>query len=175
MRLIPPPHRAYDLIDFLAPLKGTVESDEFWGLGFVARNEFLSHDYLFATGWNSTRFNAWSWPYRLSAISNLPALFAGLLFTIPISAMEPTLSETLQLAPMLVFVFLLWLWVGPRFDRRWSAADRTPMDRDIPFRGPLFCRSVSAAGLYRGFNPTGEPSCRDECDADHRHGSLLRT
>ena len=99
----------------------------FGGWGLWQRNQILSHDYLFGTGWNSTaRFHVWPWPYKLAAISNLPALFAGLLLTIPISAIKPSLSEMLQLAPTLVFVFLLWVWVGARLDRRWSVADRTP-------------------------------------------------
>ena len=85
----------------------------FGGWGLWQRNQILSHDYLFGTGWNSTaRFHVWPWPYKFTAISNLPALFAGLLLTIPISAIKPTLSETLQLAPTLVFVFLLWVRVG---------------------------------------------------------------
>ena len=40
--------------------------------------------------------------------------------------MRLRLSETLQLAPTLIFVFLLWLWIGARLDRRWSVAVPTP-------------------------------------------------
>ena len=99
----------------------------FGGWGLWQRNQILSHDYLFGTGWNSTaRFHVWPWPFKFAAISNLPALFAGSLLTIPISAVKPTLSEMLQLGPALFFVFLLWRWVGARLDRRWSGDDRTP-------------------------------------------------
>jgi len=99
----------------------------FGGWGLWQRNQVLSHDYLFGIGWNSTaRFHVWPWPYKIAAISNLPALSAGLLLTIPIGAMRLRLSETLQLAPTLIFVFLLWLWIGARLDRRWSVAVPTP-------------------------------------------------
>ena len=124
----------------------------FGGWGLWQRNQILSHDYLFGTGWNSTaRFHIWPWPYKFAAISNLPALVAGLLLTIP---MKSTLSETLQLAPTLVFVFLLWLWVGARFDRRWSVADRTPWIAILLF---VVLSSIGAflpLG-YTGFLPYG--------------------
>jgi hypothetical protein len=127
----------------------------FGGWGLWQRNRILSHDYLFGTGWNSTaRFHVWPWPYKFAAISNLPALFAGLLLTIPISVMKPTISETLQLAPTLVFVFLLWVWIGARLDRRWSVADRTPWIAILLF---VVFSSVGAylpLG-YTGFLPYG--------------------
>jgi hypothetical protein len=127
----------------------------FGGWGLWQRNQILSHDYLFGTGWNTTaRFHVWPWPYKLAAISNLPALFAGLLLTIPISAVKPTLSEMLQLAPTLVFVFLLWLWVGARLDRRWSVADRTPWIAILLF----MILSTGGAFLplgYTGYLPYG--------------------
>lgn len=99
----------------------------FGGWGLWQRNQILSHDYLFGIGWNTTaRFHVWPWPYKFAAVSNLPALFAGLLLTIPIGALRPTLSEAIQLVPTLVFVLFLWRWVGSRLDRRWTVTDRTP-------------------------------------------------
>ena len=99
----------------------------FGGWGLWQRNRILSHDYLFGIGWNTTaRFHVWPWPYKFAAVSNLPALFAGLLLTIPIGALRPTLSEATQLAPTLVFVQFLWRWVGSRLDQRWTVSDRTP-------------------------------------------------
>lgn len=99
----------------------------FGGWGLWQRNQILSHDYLFGIGWNTTaRFHVWPWPYRFVAISNFPALFAGLLLTVPISAVRPALPEARQLIPTLVFVLFLWRWVGSRFDQRWIVTDRTP-------------------------------------------------
>jgi Na+/pantothenate symporter len=105
--------------------------------------------------WDSTaRFHVWSWPYKFAAVSNLPALFAGLLLTAPISAMKPTLPAALQLAPTLLFVLLLWYWVGSRIDRRWRVADKTP------WIALLIFTLVSLAGAfiplgYVGYLPYG--------------------
>lgn len=127
----------------------------FGGWGLWQRNQILSHDYLFGTGWNSTaRFHIWPWPYKFAAISNLPALFAGLLLTIPINAAKPTLSEGVQLAPTLVFVFLLWLWVGARFDRRWSVVDQTPWITILLFAALSSIGAFLPLG-YTGFLPYG--------------------
>jgi ABC-type phosphate/phosphonate transport system permease subunit len=141
----------------------------FGGWGLWQRNQILSHDYLFGTGWNSTaRFHVWPWPYKFAAISNLPALFSGLLLTIPISAVRPTLSEALQLAPTLVFVLLLWFWVGSRLDRRWSVADWTPWIAILLF---MILSSVGAflpLG-YTGFLPYGFALWAVACLALSRH------
>jgi hypothetical protein len=99
----------------------------FGGWGLWQRNQILSQDYLFGIGWNTTaRFHIWPWPYKFAAISNFPAHLAGLLSTVPISAVRPTLPEAFQHIPTLVFVLILWRWVGSRFDRRWIVTDRTP-------------------------------------------------
>jgi len=99
----------------------------FGGWGLWQRNQILSHDYLFGIGWNSTaRFHVWPWPYKFAAVTNFPALLAGLLLTVPIGAVRPTLPEAIQLTPTLVFVLLLWRWVGSRLDRRWTVTDRAP-------------------------------------------------
>jgi len=127
----------------------------FGGRGLWQRNLILSHDYLFGTGWNSTaRFHIWPWPYKFAAISNLPALFAGLLVTIPISTIKPTLSEMLQLTPTLVFVFLLWVWIGARLDRRWRVVDRTPWIAILLFVALSSVGAFLPLG-YTGFLPYG--------------------
>ena|ERR1700687_3134455 len=99
----------------------------FGGWGLWQRNQILSHDYLFGIGWNTTaRFHVWPWPYKFAAITNFPALFAGLLLIVPLGAVRPTLPEAIQLIPTLVFVFFLWRWVGSRLDQRWTVTSRTP-------------------------------------------------
>jgi len=127
----------------------------FGGWGLWQRNQILSHDYLFGIGWNSTaRFHVWPWPYKFAAVSNLPALFAGLLLTVPISAVRSTLSEAIQLAPTLLLVAFLWRWVGNRLDRRWTVTDWTPWIAILLF----MIASLSGALLpigYTGYLPYG--------------------
>ena len=43
----------------------------FGGWGLWLRNQILSHDYLFGSGWNSTaRFHVWPWPYKFAVVTN---------------------------------------------------------------------------------------------------------
>ena len=127
----------------------------FGGWGLWQRNQILSHDYLFGTGWSTTaRFHVWPWPYKLAAISNLPALLAGLLLTIPISALRPTLSEATQLAPTLVFVMFLWRWVGSRFDQRWAITERRPWVAIFLFMIFSLAGALLPMG-YTGYLPYG--------------------
>lgn len=128
----------------------------FGGIGLWQRSAILSRPFFEGqTLWDSTaRFHVWPWPYKFAAISNLPALLGGLLLTIPIDAMKPTLPETLQLAPSLLFVWLLWYWIGSRLDRRWSVADKTPWIAFLAFT------LISLAGAfiplgYTGYVPYG--------------------
>ncbi len=95
------------------------------GLGSVAK-ESSSKPRLFVRNRVEQHSQIPCLALKIAAISNFPALSAGLLLTIPIGAVRPRLSEALQLAPTLIFVFLLWLWIGARLDRRWSVADPTP-------------------------------------------------
>jgi hypothetical protein len=77
--------------------------------------------------WDTTaRFHVWPWPYKFAAVSNIPALLAGLLLSIPIGAVRPTMPEAAQLAPTLVFVVIMWFWIGSRLDRRWIVTEKTP-------------------------------------------------
>ncbi|HXM23394.1 MAG TPA: hypothetical protein VN948_19210 [Terriglobales bacterium] len=79
------------------------------------------------TLWDTTaRFHVWPWPYKFAAVSNMPALFAGVLLSVPIGAVKPTLPESVQLAPTVLFVLILWSWVGSRLDRRWTVTEKTP-------------------------------------------------
>lgn len=116
----------------------------FGGLGLWQRSAILGRSFFEGqTLWDSTaRFHVWPWPYKFAAVSNLPALFAGSLVTVPIGAMKPTLPEALQLAPTLLFVFCLWYWIGSRLDRRWKLTDKTP------WIALLIFTSVSLTGAF---------------------------
>src|ERR1700686_544118 len=99
------------------------------GIGLWQRSTILSRAGFFegSTMWDTTaRFHVWPWPYKFAAVSNMPALLAGLLLSIPITALRPTMPEAALLAPTLVFVVILWCWIGSRIDRRWTVAERTP-------------------------------------------------
>jgi hypothetical protein len=93
-----------------------------WGLW--QRKAILSH---VPVGWTSDLgFHVWPWPYRLAAISNIPALLAGLLLSWPIDAVRQGLSESLVMAPSLLFVLVLWYLIGFWLDTRWSVGDKIP-------------------------------------------------
>ena len=125
----------------------------FGGWGLWQRNQILSHDYLFGIGWNTTaRFHVWPWPYKFAAVTNFPALFAGLLLTVPIGAVRPTLPEAVQLIPTLGFVLFLWRWVGSRLDQRWTVANRTPWIAISVFMVVSLVGALLPMG-YTGFLP----------------------
>jgi nitrate reductase NapE component len=127
----------------------------FGGIGLWQRSVILSRSLFGQTLWESTaRFHVWPWPYKFAAVSNLPALVAGLLLTIPISAMKPTLPEALQLAPALLFVLFLWYWVGARLDRRWSVSDKTPWIALLVFTLVSLAGAIIPLG-YVGYLPYG--------------------
>src|SRR5258705_8498642 len=97
----------------ILPIAQVMLAGLFGGLGLWQRNQILSHDYLFGIGWNTTaRFHVWPWPFKFAVISNLPAFLAGLLLSWPIGAVRPELHEAVQLAPSLLFVLVLWYWIG---------------------------------------------------------------
>jgi len=106
----------------LLPIAETVLAALFGGVGLWQRNRILSQPFLGdQTLWESTaRFHVWPWPYKFAAISNMPAFLAGGLVSLPIGALWPGLPEAIELALSLVFVAMLWYWVGHRLDRRWS-------------------------------------------------------
>ena len=96
----------------------------FGGVGLWQRNSILSHSFL---GWNSTaRFHVWPWPYKFAAISNMPALLVAALPSWPVGDLWPDLPETVQIAPVVPCVLLLWYWIGSRLDQRWRTAQATP-------------------------------------------------
>ena len=77
--------------------------------------------------WDTTaRFHVWPWPYRFEVISNFPASMASSLLLWPVGLVWPKVPESVQAVPALLFVLILWYWVGWRFDRRWNLKDKSP-------------------------------------------------
>ena len=100
----------------------------FEGFGLWQRSVILSRPFFEGqTLWNSTaRFHGWPWSYKFAAVSNLPAVLAGSLASLPLAVIWPSVSEYAADLSALLFVPLLWYWVGYRLDRRWCVADNTP-------------------------------------------------
>jgi hypothetical protein len=101
----------------------------FGGVGLWQRSVILSRPGFFqdTTMWDTTaRFHVWPWPFKLAVISNFPAFIASSLLLWPVGVVWPKLPESVEVAPALLFVLILWHWVGSRLDRRWSLADRSP-------------------------------------------------
>lgn len=138
------------------PIVEAVIAALFGAIGLWQRSAILSHPFFEGqTMWDTTaRFHVWPWPYKFAAILNLPAFFGGLLMTIPIGAIRPTLPEAVQIAPTLVFVWMLWHWIGSRFDRRWTAADKAPWIAVLIFTLVSFGGAFAHLG-YTGFLPYG--------------------
>jgi hypothetical protein len=97
----------------------------FGGWGLWLRNQILSHDYLFGSGWNSTaRFHVWPWPYKFAVVTNSPAfLFWGLVGW-PLGERWPKAPEVAMAAPSLLFVALLWFAVGRWIDKHCDSRTR---------------------------------------------------
>ena len=112
----------------ILPIAQTVVAALFGGCGLWERNTVLSRSFfLWTTGWETTaRYHVWPWPYKFAAVANMPAVLAGLLLSWPIEAAFPKLPEIVLLAPSLLFVFILWRWVGARLDSRWKPSDKVP-------------------------------------------------
>jgi hypothetical protein len=68
----------------------------------------------------------WPWPYKFAVISNYPATLMGFLTLWPIDIVWPDVPESVHVAPSLLFVLILWYWVGSRIDRRWAVTDKVP-------------------------------------------------
>lgn len=99
----------------------------FGGWGLWRRNAILSQPLFDGTFWDTTaRFHVWPWPYKFASVANMPSFLAGVLLAAPVDALRPGLPELVLLAPSLPVVYLLWYWVGRRFDRRWTAAHTAP-------------------------------------------------
>jgi hypothetical protein len=94
----------------------------FGGWGLWVRNTVLSRPFWGnSTGWDSTmRFHVWPWPFKFAAILNMPAFLAGLILSWPLDYLRPGLPEWVSTLPVLLFIPLLWYWVGSWSDKRLS-------------------------------------------------------
>lgn len=128
----------------------------FGGLGLRQRYAILNRP-LFEgqTLWDTTgRFHVWPWPYKLAAVSNFPAFLAGTLISWPLAFVWPGVTEYVANLPALLFVPLLWYWVGFRLDRRWRVADKTPWIALSVFTLSCLAGAFLPIG-YTGFLPYG--------------------
>jgi hypothetical protein len=84
----------------------------------------------------------------------MPAVMAGGITSLPLAVIWTGMSEYLANLPVLLFVPLLWYWVGSRLDRRWSVSDKTPW-----IGLSIFTLSALGGALlpigYTGFLPYG--------------------
>jgi len=128
----------------------------FGGFGLWQRAAILSRTFVDGqTLWNSTaRFHVWPWPYKFAAIANFPALVAGSFLAWPIGALFPHLPEAVQMAPSLLFVWILWRWVGSRVDLRWRVADMAPWTAIVIFNLVCLAGALMPIG-YVGYLPYG--------------------
>jgi hypothetical protein len=102
------------------PLTQTGVAILFGGWGLWIRNAILSRPFFpGVSGWESTaRFHIWPWPFKFAAVLNLPAFLASALVSWPLDALWPVLSESVSILLALVFVYLLWSWIGSWLDRK---------------------------------------------------------
>jgi hypothetical protein len=89
------------------------------GWGLWLRNSVLSRPFLGnSTGWDSTlRFHFWPWPFKFAAVLNMPAFIASGLLSWPLDYLWPGLPEWVSALPVLLFIPLLWYWVGSWADK----------------------------------------------------------
>jgi len=105
--------------------------------------------------WDTTaRFHVWPWPYKFAVVSNCPAFFAGSLLLWPIGIIWPKVPESVEVAPSLLFVLILWHWVGSRLDQRWSVTDKIPWIALSVFTLVCLIGALLPIG-YVGFLPYG--------------------
>ena len=131
------------------------------GIGLWQRNHILSRRiWGEQTLWNSTAaFHVWPWPYKVAVIANIPAFFAGLLPSWAVEQFWPRIPETFEAAVTLLFVPLLWYWVGYNLDRR-ATASHSPGSRSTAWTFLVVFTLLSAVGAilpigYVGFIPYG--------------------
>jgi hypothetical protein len=126
------------------PVAQTVLATFLGGWGLWLRNEILSHSWM---GWNSTaRFHAWPWPLKFVAIVNMPAFLAGSLLSWPIYNLRLELPESVEALASLVFVPLLWYWIGSWLDQRWDLREKAGNPSKRPWILLLVFTLVCAVG-----------------------------
>lgn len=143
----------------ILPICQTAATAFFGVWGLWQRSAILSRPFPFwTTGWQTTaRFHVWPWPYKYAVVSNFPAFLAGLLSSWPIEAAYPKLPEIALLAPSLLFVFVLWSWVGAWLDNRWTVTEKLPWVALAFFAVACLCGALlpSRYAGYTGFLPYG--------------------
>ena len=84
------------------------------GWGLWIRNTILSRPFLERTtlGQSTARFHVWPWPFKFAAVVNMPAFLAGGFLSWTIGAIRLPLAELVSIVSILVFVALLWYWIG---------------------------------------------------------------
>jgi hypothetical protein len=127
----------------------------FGGIGLCQRSAILNRPFFGQTGWQSTAvFHVWPWPYKFAVISSAPAFITSAVLLWPIGVTWPRLPEYIQHSPSLLFVLLLWYWVGKRLDQRWSITNRIPWIALFAFTSLCLLGALLPIG-YVGYLPYG--------------------
>jgi hypothetical protein len=96
------------------PVAQTVVAAIFGGWGFWVRNQAITN----GLGWRSTMvFHVWPWPLRFASILNMPALLFGFVLSLPVYALLPRVPEWVSSLLLILFVPLIWFWVGRWLDK----------------------------------------------------------
>jgi hypothetical protein len=96
------------------PVAQAVVAVIFGGWGLWLRNQAITN----GLGWHSTmRFHVWPWPLKFAVILNMPALLLGLALFFPTDAMGLRTPDWVSYLVLVLFVPLIWFWVGRWFDK----------------------------------------------------------
>jgi hypothetical protein len=119
----------------------------FGGWGLWLRNSILSRPFLGSSdGWaTSLSFHVWPWPFKFAAVVNMPAFLIGSFLAWPLNALRPGLQEWISTLPILLFIPLLWYWVGSWLDKRLSSENRGTGTRGLWFLLLLFIAICTTA------------------------------
>jgi hypothetical protein len=111
---------------FMLPVLQFVAATFFGGIGLWQRHQILNQPFMGdQTLWETTaRFHVWPLPYRFAVISNIPAVLAAAVIEWPIGTIWPDLGELFGFVLFLLFVPILWFFVGLQLDRHPSAYRR---------------------------------------------------
>ena len=113
----------------LLPVAQAIIAAIFGGIGLLQRSKILSKPaWEHGTLWDTTaRFHVWPWPFKFAVILNFPAFLAGGFILWPLDYVWPQRTPELMVwAPLLLFVFALWFFIGREMDRWWKISDQLP-------------------------------------------------
>lgn len=135
------------------PVSQTVLAVFFGGWGLWLRNSVLSRPFFgSSTGWDSTlRFHYWPWPLKFAAILNMPAFLASGLLSWPLDYLRPGLPEWVSALPVLLFITLLWYWVGSWADKNVISENDRKSERRRWILFLLFILVCAAASSISGY------------------------